>query len=283
VLIAAALSAAWALSLQFEGPWLGGPNWYSSFLDGGFGVWRWLPTERESIEFGPHSTPRTLSGRPFFWIDSWGYGFGIPFWPLAILAVGWATWRYAFGATRQLPPGSRVARRLAAAALLIAGATLFGLVASARHRTCNLLGTMGTNLTFQNGALVLAKTPVGSFTMAVNPASSRIRFGTGPTAAIGVPTLAVAENRQGPWLIDVFPDVHTATGNWRYSVPLWALALITGATAWRLLTIASRRSIGLCVGCGYPLDGLASGAPCPECGRARPAPKHPPSETAPSA
>jgi hypothetical protein len=51
-------------------------------------------------------------------------------------------------------------------------------------------------------------------------------------------------------------------------VPLWmpiALCLFLGAG----LVLWPRRPAGTCERCWYPLEGLASGAPCPECGKPR--------------
>lgn len=55
------------------------------------------------------------------------------------------------------------------------------------------------------------------------------------------------------------------------SIPGWMLflaALIPSIHAWR--AVLQRRRIGLCHACGYSLDGLPLGSPCPECGNASP-------------
>jgi hypothetical protein len=56
-----------------------------------------------------------------------------------------------------------------------------------------------------------------------------------------------------------------------FAVPLWVpavFALLLAASAWRLDTLARRRTrAGHCPSCGYDLTGLIAPAPCPECGR----------------
>lgn len=72
--------------------------------------------------------------------------------------------------------------------------------------------------------------------------------------------------------------------------PLWlgtiANTIVYAAAAWGIGTLVCtahrrwRRKRGLCVGCGYDLRGLASGAVCPECGGGRQMTKLPNSQMA---
>jgi hypothetical protein len=55
-------------------------------------------------------------------------------------------------------------------------------------------------------------------------------------------------------------------------IPLWLPVACTGAPALVLWRRRLRTRSGCCARCGYDLSGLKSGAPCPECGAARPAP-----------
>lgn len=62
--------------------------------------------------------------------------------------------------------------------------------------------------------------------------------------------------------------------NWRETfVPLWMFwgGAITAAIVMGPLARARRRRRGLCLRCGYSLAGLATEAPCPECGNRAPA------------
>jgi hypothetical protein len=63
---------------------------------------------------------------------------------------------------------------------------------------------------------------------------------------------------------------YAASGTYRaLVVPLWPLILVGGLLSWRLRVLFRRHSDpSLCRGCGYPRTGLATGTPCPECGRA---------------
>ncbi len=58
--------------------------------------------------------------------------------------------------------------------------------------------------------------------------------------------------------------IHAAT------IPAWQPAIVLAPLAWILLAGAMRERrrarMGRCAACGYPLAGLALGAPCPECG-----------------
>ncbi len=63
------------------------------------------------------------------------------------------------------------------------------------------------------------------------------------------------------------------TGNlWVVYLPIWpapAAAILLSTAAWRLDTLARRRSrLNLCPKCNYDHTGLAPGAVCPECGSA---------------
>lgn len=58
----------------------------------------------------------------------------------------------------------------------------------------------------------------------------------------------------------------------RTTVRIWPWAVVlTGLCAWALVRERrrGRERAGACVGCGYSLAGLAAGAVCPECGKAR--------------
>ncbi|CAG0989021.1 hypothetical protein PHYC_02184 [Phycisphaerales bacterium] len=56
-------------------------------------------------------------------------------------------------------------------------------------------------------------------------------------------------------------------GDFELELPLWmpAVACALPATVLWVRRVRSRRA-GHCTGCGYSLDGLRSGAACPECG-----------------
>ena len=58
----------------------------------------------------------------------------------------------------------------------------------------------------------------------------------------------------------------------RYEAPLWSPLLVTlliTGVAWRVDALARRRAgLDLCPKCRYDRAGLATGAVCPECGRA---------------
>jgi hypothetical protein len=54
-------------------------------------------------------------------------------------------------------------------------------------------------------------------------------------------------------------------------LPLWPLAAVGAGAGWGLWRAGAarrRRARGVCTGCGYPREGLGSGAACPECGGA---------------
>ena len=67
-------------------------------------------------------------------------------------------------------------------------------------------------------------------------------------------------------------SVGTWNLGWDVAVPLWvpvAAVLVATVIAWRLDGTGRRRArMGACLKCGYGRAGLASGAVCPECGKA---------------
>lgn len=77
------------------------------------------------------------------------------------------------------------------------------------------------------------------------------------------------------WGVGSFPWLP----RWRFGrsdqvvIPLWlpftVAAIPTAVLFYRDRPAARRAREGKCVTCGYDLRGLAPGAPCPECGRAR--------------
>lgn len=74
------------------------------------------------------------------------------------------------------------------------------------------------------------------------------------------------------WYSSAYPMGPGRGSMWALQIPMWPLVLLTLATtstAWWLDVLAQRREReGKCPKCGYDRAGLASGAVCPECGRA---------------
>lgn len=101
----------------------------------------------------------------------------------------------------------------------------------------------------------------------------------GARAGLGGPPGWLA-TREPAALFWWFQRERVASETWT-SIPIWPVAMIAvivTVAAWRLDTLARRRSrIGCCPKCGYDRAGLAGASPCPECDAPAPAP--PPTPT----
>jgi len=259
--LASVLWLTWALSAQFPVTFHPGEHWYFTFQRGCVGVWLWSPAERASI--GVFDTlnikvarDAAMAFRPFLWCDAWGFGAGGPISLVAAIATVAAIRRYAVTAVRDAPPATRRTRRWVVAAASLLGATLLGVIATAGHRTQQLLNWGRTSITIENAAVVIGRPEPA-------PTTATMIVGGGPFG--GAPTVLV-ETRQGRYGIDLLPDWHTTATSWRLALPLWPAVILLIWLTWRNLSSAAYRGTGLCPACGYSLVGLAVDSACPECG-----------------
>jgi hypothetical protein len=155
----------------------------------------------------------------------------------ALLEVSWLTTLQAFTATAPVPSARYTAPGAAAP-----GQTF------ERTETHLLLG---------RGTLVVHTMPVyttGPFAHQHAAANSR-----------GLARAIIYDNRFSPWV-----GLRFRLAVLDLRIPLWIPGAISGAaTALLFRRHARRPRPGHCP-CGYALDGLASGAVCPECGRSAP-------------